>query len=286
MTIDYEKALSLEIPDVECTYTEKDTMLYALGIGFGSNPTDAAQLAHVYEKNLKVFPTMAVILGFVSFRDLDLGIDYARIVHAGQELIVHSTLPANGTVVGKTHVAEIVDRGEKGALVCLERKVSDTAGKLLATVRMSVLCRADGGFGGPVTVLPQAKATPERSPDAVYDIPTLPQQALIYRLSGDVNPLHADPEVAREVGFDRPILHGLATFGILGRAIVDSQLNGDSARLRSLAGRFSAPVFPGETIQVELWQEPGGISLRATALGRAKVVFNNGFATFDEVVKQ
>ncbi len=281
MAIDYAKALALDIPDVEYTYTEKDTMLYALGIGFGDDPTDAAQLAYVYEKDLKAFPTMAVIQGFVSFRDMDLGIDYARIVHAGQELILHSTLPVAGTVIGRTRVAEIVDRGEKGALIYLDREISDAAGKLLATVRMSVLCRADGGFGGPVIAVPPVRKIPERAADTVYDIKTLPQQALIYRLSGDVNALHADPGTARKAGFDRPILHGLATFGIIGRAVVAAGLSANADRLRSLGGRFSAPVFPGEAIRVELWHEARDISIRATALGRDQVVFNNGFAAFD-----
>lgn len=280
MAIDYAKALALDIPDVEYTYTAKDTALYALGIGFGSDPIDASQLTYVYEKNQKAFPTMAVIQGFVSFRDIDLGIDYAQIVHAGQELVLHSTLPVSGTVIGKTRVAEIVDRGEKGAMVYLDRDVRDSSGKLLASVRMSVLCRADGGFGGPATTIPLARQIPDRPPSVVSDIGTLPQQALIYRLSGDVNPLHADIEAAHKAGFERPILHGLATFGVIGRAVVAARLDGDADRLLSLGGRFSAPVFPGETIRVELWDEEGEVSIRASVQERGKVVFNNGYASF------
>ncbi|NGM89058.1 3-alpha,7-alpha,12-alpha-trihydroxy-5-beta-cholest-24-enoyl-CoA hydratase [Parapusillimonas sp. SGNA-6] len=280
MAIDYARALALDIPDVHHSYTAKDAALYALGIGLGSDPIDAGQLTYVYEKNQKAFPTMAVIQGFVSFRDIALGIDYAQIVHAGQELILHSTIPVSGTVIGKTRVAEIVDRGEKGAMVYLDRDIRDTSGTLLASVRMSVLCRADGGFGGPVKALPPARPIPDRPPSLVYDIGTLPQQALIYRLSGDVNPLHADIDAARKAGFERPILHGLATFGIIGRAVVAARLDGDADRLRSLGGRFSAPVFPGETIRVELWDEGDDISIRASVKERDKVVFNNGHASF------
>ncbi|AEC21216.1 MaoC-like dehydratase [Pusillimonas sp. T7-7] len=279
MAIDYDKALALDIPGIQYTYNEKDTILYALGIGFGDDPLNERQLAYVYENQLQAFPTMAVIQGFVSFRDLDLGIDYARIVHAGQELTIHKPLPVAATVFAKTTIREIIDRGQKGAMVYLDRAIYDTDGALLADVMMSVLCRADGGFGGPVTELPQPQAVPDRAPDTFCELTTTPQQALIYRLSGDVNPLHVDPEAARKAGFDKPILHGLATFGLVARGFVDASCAGDGGRLKSLAGRFSAPVFPGETVHVEVWKEEDCFSLRASVMQRNSIIFNNGRAT-------
>lgn len=285
MTIDYQRVLALDIPAVEHSYTQRDAMLYALGLGLGSDPLDSAQLRYVYEQNLQVFPTMPVVLALVSMRAIDLGIDCTKLVHGEQELVLHAPLRTAGTIIGKTRVTEIVDRGAgKGALIYLAREVKDKAnGTLLATSTMSVFCRADGGFGGPVTGAPAPYKLPDREPDAVHDISTLPQQALIYRLSGDFNPLHAEPAVARAAGFERPILHGLATFGIVARALVAGPLAGNGARLASLAGRFTAPVLPGETIRVEIWNEGDIYGLRAKSLARDAVVFDYGRATQNPV---
>ena len=280
MAIDYRKALALDIPEAEQTYTARDTMLYALGLGFGGNPMDETELHYVYEKELRVFPTMPVAQAFTSLRDIDIGIDYTRLVHGEQSLSVHAELPVAGTIVGKTRITEIVDRGQgKGALVYLERRITEKQkGTLLATAHMSAFCRADGGFGGPVTEAPAPHKLPDRVPDLLYPVKTLLQQALIYRLSGDVNPLHADPKIAKSAGFDRPILHGLATYGIVARALVAGLLGNDGSRLLEFGGRFSAPVFPGETINVELWMEGGSASARASSVERNIVVFNSGYA--------
>ena len=280
MTIDYQKALALDIPAVEFTYTQRDTMLYALGLGLGGNPTDEAELRYVYEKDLQAFPTMPVVQAFVSLRTIDLGIDYTKMVHGEQSLRIHAPLPTAGTVVGKTRVKEIVDRGPgKGALVFLERQIRDKAtNTLLATAGMSAFCRADGGFGGPVTEGVAPHKLPERMADLTVTIPTLPQLALIYRLSGDFNPLHADPDVAKKAGFERPILHGLATFGIVARAVVAGVLDNDGSRLQTFSGRFSSPVLPGDTLHVELWRDGTNVSARASAMERGVVVFNNGLA--------
>jgi acyl dehydratase len=165
-------------------------------------------------------------------------------------------------------------------LIRLARDISDAASsQLLARSTMTVLCRADGGFGGPVTEVPPPRPHPGRLPDCTVTMATLPQQALIYRLSGDVNPLHADPAAARKAGFERPILHGLATFGFVGRAL--TQAAGEAGQgddLRTLRGRFLAPVFPGDTLAVDLWQEEDGWTVRASVPARDTVVFANGFA--------
>ncbi len=174
----------------------------------------------------------------------------------------------------------MIDKGEgKGALVYSERKVTDKAsGELLATLTQTTFCRADGGFGGPPREAPAPHPLPERAPDLVCDLPTRPEMALIYRLSGDVNPLHAEPEFAKAAGFPRPILHGLATFGVAGHALLKSVCGYDPARLAAMAGRFSAPVYPGETIRTEIWRDGKVVSFRARVLERDVVAINNGRA--------
>lgn len=282
MAIEYEKLLALKIPEVEHTYTDKDTMLYALGVGLGYDPLDADELDFVYEKNLKPLPTLAAVLGYPGFwvRNLDTGIDWVRIVNGEQSIRLHRRLSATGTVIGRSKILEIVDKGTgKGALVYTEREVSDKAsGTLIATVNQTTFCRADGGFGGPKRESPPVHPVPERKPDVVCDLPTRPEMALIYRLSADRNPLHVDPAVAKAAGFERPILHGLATFGVVGHALLKSVCGYDPARLKSFGGRFSAPVFPGETIRTEMWRDGAVVSFRATVIERNVVAMNNGRA--------
>jgi len=278
--IDYESALALEIAPVEQTYTKRDTMLYALGLGIGGNPTDPKELAYVYEADLKVMPTMAVALAFTSFRDIPLGIDYARMVHGEQGLVVHKPFPPEATVIGRSRVRDVVDRGaDKGALVYVDRDIHlKETGEHLATVKITVFCRGDGGVGGPVRPTPQVHAVPERPADIQATTPTLKQAALIYRLSGDYNPLHADPELATKVGFKAPILHGLATFGMMGRIVVEHVLDWNPDRLVEIDARFSAPVYPGETLVTELWRDGDIVSFRAKVAERDIVVINNGRA--------
>src|ERR1700684_1069770 len=253
MTIVYEKLMALDIPPAEQTYTSKDCMLYALGIGLGHDPMNEDELPFVYEKNLKVLPTMAAVLGYVGFwaRDRDTGIDWVKIVNGEQGVILHKPLAGQGTVIGRQRIVEVIDKGAgKGALVFSERKVADKAtGALIATVTQTTFCRADGGFGGAPRQAPQAHSVPARTPGGVCDLPTRPESALIYRLSGDRNPLHCDPAVAKQAGFPRPISHGLGTFGTAGHAVLKTMCGYDPAKLVSFAGRFSAPVFPGETIR-------------------------------------
>jgi acyl dehydratase len=280
MTIDYARLLALDIPEVEQTYTERDTMLYALGVGLGCDSTDEGALAFVYEKGLQTLPTM--VLGYPGFwaRELDTGIDWVKVVHGEQEVVLHRPVPVAGTVVGKTKIVEIFDKGPgKGAVVLSEKRLSDRAtGDLIAVTRQTSFCRGDGGFGGPPRDAPKPHALPERDPDMVIDLPTRPEAALIYRLSADMNPLHAEPAVARAAGFPRPILHGLATFGVAGHAILRGICGYDPARLKSLAGRFSSPVFPGETIRTEIWRDDGVVSYRSRVTERDVLVLNNGRA--------
>ena len=282
MAIVYDKLMALKIPDAEHTYTDRDTMLYALGVGVGQDPTDRQQLDFVYEKNLKALPTFVCLLGYPGFwvRDLDSGIDWMKILNGEQSFELNAPVKPRGTVVGKTRIVEVIDKGAgKGAVVYTERKITDKAsGELVATVRQTTFCRADGGFGGPPRESPPVHKTPERSPDLVCDLETRPEMALLYRLSADLNPLHADLDIAAAAGYPRPILHGLGTFGVVGHALLKSVCNYDSTKMTAMGGRFSAPVFPGETIRTEMWRDGNVISFRALVPARNIVAMSNGRA--------
>ncbi len=280
--LDYKKLMAVDLEPIEQAYGPKDCILYALGIGFGQDPLDERQLAFVYEKDLKVVPTFAVTLGYspYSFRRPELGITWSHVVHGEHGLVLHRPIPHEGTVLGKVRILNAIDKGEgKGALIYSERKVTDKAsGALLATITQTTFCRADGGFGGEKRETPAPHAIPERGPDAVCDLQTRPETALIYRLSGDINPLHAEPAFAKTAGYPRPILHGLATFGVSGHAILKTYCDYDPARLPTMSVRFSAPVYPGETIRTELWRDGAVVSFRARVIERDVVAINNGRA--------
>jgi acyl dehydratase len=282
MPIDYEKLLALKIPEVTHTYTEKDTILYALGLGLGQDPMNEAELAFLYEKDLRALPTFALVLGYPGFwiRDLDTGVDWVKVLHGEQGFRLHRPIAPRGEVVGITRVTEIVDKGPgKGALVYSERRIVDQqSGEAIATLTQTTFCRGDGGFGGPPRPTPPPHALPERPADLVCDLPTRPEAALIYRLSGDPNPLHVEPAVAKAAGFPRPILHGLATFGIAGHALLKSLCGYDPGRLKAMSGRFSAPVFPGETIRTEIWHDDAVAGFRSRVLERDVIAINNGRA--------
>ena len=282
MPIDHDKLMNWPFQDLEHRYTERDTILYALGVGCGHNPMDRTDLRFVYEDGLRVLPTMAVVLGYPGFwlKDHATGIDWRKVLHGEQGLILHRPLPTAATVIGKSRVTGIVDKGEgKGALMYSERDVVEQAsGDLLCTVTSTTFLRGEGGFGGPTGPSPAPHPVPERAPDQTVDLPTLPQAALIYRLSGDTNPLHADPEIAAQAGFPRPILHGLGTYGVAGRAVLRACCDDDPSRLKTLNVRFSAPVFTGETIRTELWRDGAMVSFRCRVVERDVVVLNNGLA--------
>ena len=282
MAIDYQKLKNWHFPDLEHRYEAKDTILYALGVGCGADPMDRTELPFVYEDGLKALPTMAVVLGYPGFwlKDPATGVDWRKILHGEQGLVIHKALPASGTVIGRTRVTEIVDKGPgKGALLYSDRDVLDKAtGDLLATLTSTTFLRGEGGFGGPSGPSPAPHALPERAPDIAVDLKTLPQAALIYRLSGDDNPLHADPDVAAAAGFERPILHGLCSYAVAGRAVLKACCGNDPTRLKRFDLRFSAPVMPGETIRTEIWRDGSTVSFRARVVERDVVVLNNGRA--------
>jgi len=286
MTIDPERLLAAQIPTIEQRYDWRDCILYALGIGVGLDPMDEADLPFVDETRLKVEPTLANVLAYPGFwqRDLPLGLDWVRTVHGEQSMRIHRPLPPAAAVRGATRIVDLIDKGAgRGALIYAEREIRDMADdSLLATVHQTVFCRGDGGFGGRGGPQPAPHAIPARDPDASIALPTSPQTALIYRLSGDVNPLHADPETARQAGFPRPILHGLATFGLAGHGLVKRWCDGNPQAVRAMGGRFSSPVFPGEMVRVDIWREgPRRAAFRASVPARHAIVIDNGHFEFD-----
>lgn len=286
MRLDPAKLLSLDIPEVRQTLTWRDTIIYALGVGYGRDPLDEEELKFVDETKLWAVPAMANVLAYPGFwaRALDTSIDWMRVVHGEQSVTIHRPLPTEGTLLGKTVVTDLVDKGEgKGALVVSKRDIREEAsGELIASVTQTAFCRGQGGFGGRPEAVSTLQPIPERTPDMTVSLPTQAGQALIYRLSGDYNPLHSDPEVARRAGFERPILHGLATFGVACRGLMAALCDNLPERVRGQDGRFSAPVFPGETIEVDIWREaPGVASYTARIAERGVTVLNNGRFMYD-----
>lgn len=281
MSFDYDKLLNWPIPEIRQRYTQRDTMLYALGLGLGQDPMDESQLRFVYEDGLRALPTYPVVLGYPGFwmKDPGTGIDWVRLVHGEQGIVLHKLPPPEGEVIGRTRVTAIVDKGEgKGMLVYTERQVTDAAtGELLASLPSTTFCRGNGGFGGPKGPVPPVHELPTRQPDVSIELRTLPQAALIYRLSGDYNPLHADPKVAKAAKFERPILHGLCTLGVAGHALLKAA---DYApeRLASIHARFTAPVYPGETLTTDIWRDGAQWSFRTRVVERDVVVLGNGRA--------
>lgn len=280
MPFTYDSLMSYRIPEVRQRLTPRDAVFYALSVGFGQDPLDARQLDFVdKDRALRAVPTQSVVIAHPGFwmADPKTGIDAVRVVHGEQRILMHRPLPVEGEVVGTTRITGLVDKGEgRGALVYSEKEVRDAGtGELLATTRSTTFLRGDGGFGGPSGPVAPPHSMPDTPPDIVVDMPTRPEQALYYRLNGDDNPLHADPAVAARAGFPRPILHGLCTLGVVGHALLATLGQYDSARFRRLEMRFSAPVYPGETIRVEIWKDG---SFRARVEARNVVAINNGYA--------
>jgi acyl dehydratase len=283
MPIDYTKLKKMQFESVRHSYTRRDTMLYALGLGVGADdPTDAGDLKYVYEKALVALPTQAVTLGAVPMllADPAFGINYKLLLHAEQTLVVHKPLPTEGTVIGEFSIDEIYDKGkEKGAIMYMTRKITDAAsGDLLATMGNVAFLRGDGGFGGKSEGAPKPRAVPlDKAADHLVTVKSPLNQALIYRLSGDYNPLHSDPEIAGVAGFKKPILHGLCHYGMAGRALIKTVCGDDPSRLMRLDTRFTSPVYPGEALRVDVWNiGPGDASFRVVASERNVIVQDFG----------
>ncbi|RCW44566.1 acyl dehydratase [Halopolyspora algeriensis] len=262
MPIDPDVALGATLPVQEFEWTSSDVLLYHLALGAGDPPTDPRELRYAYEQDLRVLPTFAIVAPnfhcseppAVSFPGVD--IDLAAVLHGGQEITVHRPIPAAGKARAQTRIADVHDKG-KAAVIVQETTTTDPDGTVLCTTRSSIFARGEGGFGG-ARGSSQHVEFPEREPDTILEVPTLPQQALLYRLCGDRNPLHADPEFASSAGFSQPILHGLCTYGMVCKALADGLFDGQAERVSSYAARFAGVVLPGETVRVRVWKDGDG----------------------------
>lgn len=286
MPFQAEALLSYRIPDVVQDLTPKDCILYALGIGIGGDPLDGNALRFVYEKDLDVLPSMASVLAHPRFwmKKPDTGVNWRLVVHAQQSVTLRKKLRPYGKFRGRSRVIGVEDKGpEKGALVFVSREICSAAsGEVVAESVQTIYCRGDGGAGNAGLRVPAVPKPLDRSPDAQHEILTMPQQALIYRLSGDLNPLHADPAVAREAGYPRPILHGLATFGIAAYAIVTTAADFAAERLTMLTARFTSAVFPGERLVTDIWTTPSGGHYMVRAAERNDIAVSYGTFTLTD----
>ena len=282
MPIDPSKALGAPIQGGSFRWDRDRVILYHLGIGAGDPPTDPNELAYTYERNLKVLPSFGVIPAFGSLGGVGqvpgLQFNPALLLHGEQDLEIRKPIPVEGEVETNGKVAGIYDKG-KAALVVLETetKLKGEAEPLFVN-RFSLFLRGEGGFGGE-SGPPAGNEAPNRVPDGTVESKTLPQQALLYRLSGDKNPLHADPDFAKMGGFDRPILHGLCSFGVVCKAVVDHALGGDTGKVARYQARFAGVVFPGETIVTSFWREGNTILVAAQTKERGTPVITNAAIT-------
>ncbi|MEV6658554.1 MaoC/PaaZ C-terminal domain-containing protein [Nocardia fluminea] len=272
MPIDPATALGATLPAREFSWTPTDVQLYHLGLGAGARPTDPAELAYLDDRTPQVLPTFATVaptLGEtepprVSFPGIE--IDLAKVVHGHQEVEVHKPIPATGKAVSVGRIAEIWDKGAN-AVIVQEHTVTGSDGEPLWTVRSSIFAKGEGGFGGERGPSTRTEL-PDRAPDAELLTPTMPQQALLYRLSGDRNPLHSDPEFARGAGFPAPILHGLSTYGTVCKAITDALLDSDATRVAAFRAKFAGVLYPGETLRTKVWREADQLIAVVTVVER------------------
>jgi len=283
MPIDPSKALGHEFPVAPGSYSQDDVILYHLGIGAGAGETatQADELEYTYEKNLKVLPSFGVVPVFGAMGGVmsvpGLEFNPVMLLHGEQAIEIHRPLPPAAELESQPRIAGVYDKG-KAALVVIEVATKEKGGEPLFTNRFSLFLRGEGGFGGESG--PAAgNAAPEREPDFVVETPTLKQQALLYRLSGDKNPLHADPEFAKMGGFDTPILHGLCSFGIVCKAAVDAALGGDVAKVAGYEARFRGVFFPGETMVTSVWKEDGKLLIASKSKERDAPVLANAAIT-------
>ena len=277
MPINYDEIMSMTSENVEISYSDKDSILYSLGVGLGNDPMNMAELKYVYENSQVALPSMATNFQYHSPLLLKANINFILVVHGEQKLSFSNPLPVSGDFISNAKVIGCYDKGAgKGAIIDVEttinlKKDNTEICKLVSTT----FARGDGGFGGPES--PKSEIFKiEGDPDFVHEIKTKPDQALIFRLSGDYNPLHSDPNFAKTAGFEKPILHGMCTYGIACRSLVESVCKGDAKRLKKFDCRFSSPVYPGETIVTEIWKNGSKVYYQSKVKERDKIVIKNG----------
>ncbi len=277
MPINYDEIMSMTSENVEISYSDKDSILYSLGVGLGNDPMNMAELKYVYENSQVALPSMATNFQYHSPLLLKANINFILVVHGEQKLSFTNPLPVSGDFISNAKVIGCYDKGAgKGAIIDVEttiklKKDNTEICKLVSTT----FARGDGGFGGPES--PKSEIfKPKGDPDIIHEIVTKPDQALIFRLSGDYNPLHSDPNFAKTAGFEKPILHGMCTYGIACRSLVETLCEGDAKRLKKFDCRFSSPVYPGETIVTEMWKDGSKVYFQSKVKERNKIVIKNG----------
>ncbi|MBP7999828.1 MAG: MaoC family dehydratase N-terminal domain-containing protein [Chloroflexi bacterium] len=286
--IDVNQVLGYNFPPLSFHYTAKDVSLYALGVGAAADPLDLTELKFVYELSPQFIPlpTMAVTFPFDAIGNITsvpgMRFNPMMLLHGEQQLELLRPLPTQATLTNEAKITDVFDKGS-GALIIIEAASKNAAGETLAINRSSIFIRGLGGFGGdrgPAGVKNQA---PDRAPDVVHIQKTLPNQALLYRLAGDPNPLHADPAMAAWGGFPRPILHGLCTFGFAGRAVLKHFADNDPSRIQRIGCRFTRHLFPGETLVTEMWQdEANQVLFQVRVQERDEIVLANAAAVLRE----
>ncbi|MBW3096604.1 MaoC/PaaZ C-terminal domain-containing protein [Pseudohoeflea coraliihabitans] len=277
MPLNVDHLMNYRIAPVRQTYTARDSALYALSIGIGQDPINEPALKFVGgSQAVTAFPTLALVLGQPGFwlGHPDTGVDAVRLLHGEQSIKIRAPLPSSGTVIGTTRVTGLVDKGAgRGALLYSEKELTTPEGSVLAITRSTIFLRGDGGFGHSTTEAVPPPSLPDRDPDLVIAAETRPEQALYYRWNGDHNPLHSNPETARRAGYDRPILHGLCTYGIAARVLLAAVYDWEPHAMKSMSGRFTAPVYPGDHLEVSIWLDG---FFRVTRKADGKAVVDNG----------
>ncbi|USX06755.1 MaoC/PaaZ C-terminal domain-containing protein [Paraburkholderia fungorum] len=286
MAIDYSTLKHWHFDDIVHRYGTRDTILYALSVGAGESPADDLALRYVYERDLLVIPSMAVVLGYPGFwlRNPATGLDWKSVLHVEQSVTLHRALGPEGFVIGRNRVEEVYDRGgNRGAIMITVRDIVDAqSGAPIATLRCAEFCRGEGNFGGPRPPAREVEPMPQTPPDHEVSVVISPRAALLYRLTGDDNALHADPAVARTVGFDRPILHGMCTFGTTVLSLVRLLVPDHPGTVRHIEVRFTAPVFPGDQLCIDVWLVgAGSVRFRVRVPSREAVVIDHGAFLFN-----
>jgi acyl dehydratase len=281
MPIKYDEVMALKNIGQKYSWTDREVMLYAVGIGMGADPMDEKELSFVNEgyytpRELKVVPTYASVAAWGSGPG-HIDVNRVMVVDGERDITFHKPMPVKADITADSRVLGVFDKGkDKGAVIRRETILRDEGGAPLATLVASQFARGDGGFGGPSEGQPEPHKIPDRKPDMTVDISTRPDQALLYRLCGDRNPLHSDPEFAKRGGFDRPILHGMCTYGLSCRAVLQTYADYDPNAFKRHAVRFSSPVFPGETVSFDLWKDGNVISIEGKVRSRNVTVIRNG----------
>ncbi|MDU0359186.1 MaoC/PaaZ C-terminal domain-containing protein [Rhizobium sp. 25PS6] len=279
MTLSAQSILDFPVPQATHVVTARDAILYALSVGYGTDAPDAA-LKYVYERDLVTAPTLANIVAHPGPWMQQTGVDWARLVHSEHRLTIHRPVPLDVPLISRSRVLSVVDRGvERGMFVSFERLIATAErDESIATIVQTNACRGDGGCGSVGSAPEPLSKVPDREPDLEFNVHIPDNAALLYRLNGDLNPLHVDPQAAGKSGFDRPILHGLCSFGYAGYAIVAAIDPGMASGLSAIAARFSAPIFPGETITVQMWRNDAEIRFRGLVASRRATILDNGMA--------